>query len=148
MPDTGRMPSASRTIEIAAPIETVFAFFTNPSKDATWRGGVKEMSATGQPAVGRTVHQVIAGPGGRRINADIEITDYMVPTKYAFKTVSGPVRPIGSYTFTPAGDATRVTFTLSAQVTGFKKLFMGAAAQKSMNEETAALDKAKARLER
>ncbi|GAA4345626.1 SRPBCC family protein [Microbacterium rhizosphaerae] len=141
------MPSASRMIQIAAPIDTVFAFFTDPAQDPIWRGGVKQMSANGQPAVGSTVHQVIAGPGGRSINADIEITEYTVPTRYAFKTVSGPVRPVGSYAFSRAGDGTSVTFTLDAEVAGIKKLFMGGAVQKSMDAEMAALDKAKALLE-
>ncbi|VXB55205.1 Polyketide cyclase / dehydrase and lipid transport [Microbacterium sp. 8M] len=141
------MPAASRTIEIAAPIETVFAFFTDPSKDPTWRRGVKEMRAEGAPAGGAIVHQVVAGPGGRAITADIRITEYVVPRRYAFVTIAGPVRPVGSYTFagTPAG--TSVTFTLSAEVTGVKKLLMGGAVQKSMDAEMAALDKAKALLE-
>jgi carbon monoxide dehydrogenase subunit G len=142
------MPSASRTIEIAAPIDAVFAFFTDPRNDKTWRRGVKEMSANGEPAIGSTVHQVVSGPGGRSIDADIEITDYVVPTAYAFKTVSGPVRPVGSYMFAPTGDGTRVAFTLDAEVSGVKKLFMGGAVQKSMDGEMSALDKAKALLER
>ena len=142
------MPSASRTIEIAAPIEVVFAFFADPANDMKWRGAVKEMQAQGQPGVGATVHQVIAGPGGRSINADLEITEDTVPTRYAFKTVSGPVRRAGSYTFTSAGDTTTVTFTLDAEVTGLKKLFMSGPVQKSMDGEMAAFDKAKTLLER
>ena len=118
------MPSASRTIEIAARIEVVFAFFSDPANDMKWRGAVKEMQAQGQPGVGATVHQVIAGPGGRSINADLEITEYTVPTRYAFKTVSGPVRPVGSYTFTSTGATPTVTFALDAEITGLKKLFM------------------------
>ena len=141
------MPTASRTIEIAAPIETVFAFFTDPSKDPSWRSGVKEMRAEGAPAAGGIVHQAIAGPGGRSITADIRITEYVVPRRYAFVTIAGPVRPIGAYTFAETPRGTSVTFELSAEVTGLKKLLMGAAVQKSMDAEMAALDKAQALLE-
>lgn len=141
------MPTASRTIEIAAPIETVFAFFTDPSKDPTWRAGVKEMQAQGAPAVGTTVHQVVAGPGGRSIDADIRITEYAAPHRYAFATIAGPVRPVGSYAFDETERGTRVAFTLSVELGGLKKLLMGGPVQKSMDGEMAALDKAKALLE-
>jgi len=141
------MPSAQRTVTIAAPIEKVFAFFTDPANDASWRGGVKEMHAHGEPAVGAVVHQTIAGPMGRGIAADIEITDYDVPSKYGFRAVAGPVRPVGSYTFTSVESGTEVAFTLTAEVTGFKKLMMGGPVQKSMDGEMAALDKAKVILE-
>lgn len=141
------MPTASRTIEIAAPIESVFAFFTDPSKDPLWRSGVKEMSAEGAPAVGGIVHQAVAGPGGRSIVADIRITEYAPPVRYAFATIAGPVRPVGGYTLTETPAGTSVTFALSAEVTGVKKLLMGAAVQRSMDGEMAALDRAKALLE-
>jgi uncharacterized protein YndB with AHSA1/START domain len=141
------MPSAERTIEIAAPIETVFAFFTDPGNDRRWRLGVKEMHADGRPGVGAVVHQVVAGPGGRSIVADIEIAEYVVPTAYGFRTISGPVRPVGGYAFSPTADGTSVTFRLTAEVGGLKALFMGAAVQKSMDAEMAGLDRAKGLLE-
>lgn len=141
------MPSASRTIEIAAPIETVFGFFADPSKDPTWRPAVKEMRAEGAPGVGATVHQVIAGPGGRSIDADLRITEYSAPSRYAFATIAGPVRPLGSYTFAEVPSGTLVTFELSVELSGLKKLLMSGPVQKSMDGEMAAFDKAKALLE-
>jgi uncharacterized protein YndB with AHSA1/START domain len=141
------MPSAQRTVVIAAPIETVFAFFADPANDPRWRGGVKDMHAHDEPAVGAVIHQVIAGPMGRGINADIEITDYDVPTKYGFRAIGGPVRPVGSYVFASVDGGTQVTFSLEAEVTGLKKLMMGGPVQKSMDGEMAALDKAKALIE-
>jgi uncharacterized protein YndB with AHSA1/START domain len=142
------MPSASRTITIDRPPETVFAFLTDPSNDLSWRSGVKEIAADGDPGVGRRIHQVVAGPGGRGIAADIEVTAYEPSTRYAFRTVSGPVRPSGEYRFTPAGPlGTTVAFRLDADIGGWKKLVMGGAVQRSMEAEMAALDRAKAVLE-
>jgi uncharacterized protein YndB with AHSA1/START domain len=142
------MPSAQRTIRIGRSPETVFAFLTDPTNDPGWRSGVKEMSADGGPGVGRRIHQVVAGPGGRGIAADIEVTAYEPPTRYAFRTVSGPVRPTGEYRLAPAGaDATDVSFALTAAVAGWKRFVMGGAVQRSMDGEMAALDKAKAILE-
>ena len=57
------------------------------------------------------------------------------------------MRPHGDYTFRDAGDSTEVTFTLDAQLSGFKALLMGKAVQKSMDAEVAGLDRAKRVLE-
>jgi uncharacterized protein YndB with AHSA1/START domain len=141
------MPHAERTITIARPPDEVFGFFTTPANDLTWRRGVKEMSAQGPIGVGSTVHQVVAGPGGRSIAADIQVTAYEPPTRYAFRTIAGPARPVGEYVFTPSGSGTDVRFTLDAELGGLKKLLMSRPVQSSMDAEMQALDAAKAKLE-
>lgn len=142
------MPSAERSIVIARPAGDVFAFFTDPANDQKWRTHVKEISAEGPPAVGSRIHQVISGPGGRGIPADIQVTTYEPNTRYAFNVVAGPVRPKGEFRFAPAPDGgTEVTMSLRAELGGLKKVFMGKPVQKSMDGEMAGLDKAKALLE-
>lgn len=141
------MPHAERTITINRPPEQVFAFFTDPANDRRWRSGVKEVAAAGAPARGARVHQVVAGPGGRSIPADIEIDAYEPPARYAFHAVAGPVRPTGQYTFGAAGGGTTVSFSLNADLGGWKKWVMGGQVQKSMDAEMANLDRAKAILE-
>lgn len=141
------MPHAERTIAISAPPAEVFAFFTTPSNDPRWRTGVKEIHADGDPHVGGLIRQTIAGPMGRGVAADIVVTAYEPLSRYAFRAVEGPVRPVGSYIFAPAKGGTEVTFTLSAEVAGLKKLVMAGPVQKSMDAEMAALDTAKALLE-
>jgi len=56
------------------------------------------------------------------------------------------VRP-GASTRSGSGDSTEVTFTLDAQLSGFKRLFMGTAVKKTMDAEAAGLDRAKSTLE-
>jgi carbon monoxide dehydrogenase subunit G len=141
------MPEASSSIVIARPLAEVFAFFTTPAQDLTWRDGVKDIHSHGEPAVGAVVHQVIAGPFGKGIPADIEITEYAVDSAYGFRVVSGPVRPVGRFTFATEGDGTRVDFALRAEITGLKRAMMSKPVQKSMDAEVAALAKAKAILE-
>ena len=141
------MPSATRTLVIDRDPAAVFAFLTDPENDPKWRSHVKEIAATGPPAPGARIHQVIAGPGGRGIPADIEVTTYDPPSRYAFRVVAGPARPVGEYRFAPAGSGTEVTFTLSAELGGLKKVFMSGPVQKSMDGEMAALDRAKALIE-
>lgn len=141
------MPAAQRTIEIARPVQEVFAFFSDPANDPSWRSGVKEIHAHGAPEVGAVVHQTVAGPMGRGIPADIEITAYEPGVRYAFRGVSGPVRPVGEYRFAPTGSGTSVTFSLSADLGGLKGVVLAKQVQRTMDREVASLDRAKALLE-
>jgi carbon monoxide dehydrogenase subunit G len=141
------MPSATRTISIQTTPEQAFAFFADPANDKRWRPGVKEISAMGAPGVGGKVHQVVEGPGGRGIAADIEITAYEPPTRYAFKVIAGPARPQGEFQISPTATGVDVTFSLAAELGGLKKFLLGGPVQGSMNAEMAALDTAKKLLE-
>jgi uncharacterized protein YndB with AHSA1/START domain len=140
------MPSAERTITINRPVDEVFRFFSTPANDPSWRPHVKEISGTAAP--GARIHQVISGPGGRGIPADIEVTTFEPPTRYAFAVVAGPARPTGEFVLSPVGEAaTEVRFSLRAELGGFKKLVMGGQVQKSMDGEMASLDTAKRLIE-
>jgi len=141
------MPSASRTILINRPITELFAFFADAENDPSWRSGVKEIQRQGELGAGTRYRQRIKGPGGRAVTADIEVTAYEPHSHVAFQGVAGPVRPHGSYEFHDNGTATEVAFTLEAQISGIKKLFMGDAVQKSMDAGVAGLDRAKSVLE-
>ena len=142
------MPHASRTIVIDRPVGQVFAFFADAENDPTWRSGVQEITRQGEPGLGARYRQRVAGPAGRSIPADIEVTAFEPDVRLAFRGTAGPVRPIGEYRFTDLGGTTEVTFTLSAELTGVKKLLMGSQVQATMTSEVAALEKAKAVLER
>ena len=141
------MPSAQRSIIINRPVDEVFAFFTEPANERKWRTHVKEVSLAGPVAVGTRIHQVVQGPGGRGIPADIEVTAYEPSTRYAFRVVAGPVRPVGEFRFAPDGDATTVSLSLSAELNGIKKLLLSRPVQGSMIGEMQALDRAKAVIE-
>lgn len=143
------MPSAQRSVRIARPVSDVFAFFADPANEVSWRGShLKEFTPDGPVQVGTRIRQVVAGPMGRTVDADIEITGFEPGTRYAFRGVTGPLRPVGEYTFSPVEDGTLVTFKLEAPLSGLKNLFMGNAVQKSINAEMAALDTAREILER
>src|SRR5258706_6439029 len=141
------MPQAQRTIVIDRPPDQVFSFFADPGNDQTWRPHVKEIGAEGPAGVGARIHQVVEGPGGRGIAADIEVTAYEPSTRYAFSVVAGPARPKGEFRFAPAGDGTQVSFSLAAELGGLKKLFMSGPVQRSMDGEMAPVGNAKALLE-
>jgi len=145
------VPSANRSIMINRPITEVFTLFADADADAEndpqWRSGVRHIKRQGELGIGTRYHQRVNGPAGRAITADIEVTAYESDRHVAFRGTAGPVRPHGDYTFRDAGDSTEVTFTLDAQLSGFKALLMGKAVQKSMDAEVAWLDRAKRVLE-
>ena len=141
------MPSAQRTITIDRPPEQVFTFFSDHGNDRRWRPAVVEIDPVRGAPAGTRIRQVIKGPMGRGVGADIEITANEPPSRYAFQVVAGPARPRGEFGFTPAGSGTDVHFALAAELSGIKKLLMSGAVQRSMDSEMSGLDTAKRLLE-
>jgi uncharacterized membrane protein len=140
------MPSASNEIVIARPPDEVFEFLANPENDPQWRKGVLDLKHVSGEGVAARYAQGVKGPGGRRIAADIEITELEPGRVVAFRTVSGPVRPRGRYVLAATDGGTRVRFELEAEVGGLKRL-MAPMVQKTMNAEVSHLEELKQVLE-
>ena len=142
------MPSASRTITINRPIADVFAFVAEGENGPKWRSAHIDIRHESGQSVGAIYRQTVPGPGGRQVAADYEVTAWQAPNRMAFEAIAGPVRPTGEYVLESAGEgATKLTFSLEAQIGGWKRLLMGGAVQKTMDAEMAALDRLKAVLE-
>ena len=141
------MPSASRTITINRPVPDVFAFVADGRTAPQWRSGVLDVEHVSGDGQGATYRQGVKGPGGRRIAADYTVTSFEPNRRIAFRAIAGPVRPEGEFRFEEAGDGTRVTFSLDAALSGWKRLVMGGAVQSTMDAEVAALDRLRAVLE-
>lgn len=139
------MPEESNTTT-ARPAGDVFAFLADAENDKQWRDGIIEMTRTSGPGVGATYRQIVAGPGGRRIDADVEITGFISGQRIAFRTTKDPVRPMGSYDLRAGEGGTVVTFRLAATPGGVKKL-MAPMVAKTMRSEVAALTELKRVLE-
>ena len=142
------MPSAENAVTINRPIGEVFEFLADAENDPRWRPGVKEIHREGgAPGVGTIYRQKLAGPMGRTIDGDVEITEFEPDRRIAFHAIAGPVRPRGRYVLDSTGEGTtHVTFSLEAEVTGAMKLMKGKV-QKSMDGEVAHLDDLKRVLE-
>jgi uncharacterized membrane protein len=136
------MPSASSEIVINRPRDDVFEFLANPENDPQWRSGVIDLKRVSGNGIGARYAQGVKGPGGRRIPADIEITELTPGETIAFQTVAGPVRPRGRYQLSAVDGGTRVRFDLEADVKGLKRL-MAPMVQKTMNNEVGQLGRLK-----
>ena len=136
------MVRASSEIVIKCPREDVFVFLANPENDPQWRSGVLDLKRVSGSGIGARYAQSVKGPGGRRIPADIEITELTPGEAIAFQTLAGPVRPRGRYALTAADGGTRVRFELEADIKGVKRL-LAPMVQKTMNNEVRQLDSLK-----
>ena len=142
------MPSAERTISIRRPVDQVFRFLSDGRTATQWRSGVLDVSKTSGTGVGEVWRQVVRGPGGRPVDADYEITALEPERRIAFRTIAGPVRPEGEFSFEAMGDATILTFRLHVELSGWKRLVLGRAVESTMAAEMAALDRLQDLLER
>jgi uncharacterized protein YndB with AHSA1/START domain len=81
-PDTSRLalevavPHAEHSVQINRPPHVVFAFFADGENDPQWRPLVKEITRNGPVGPGMTYRQRVAGPGGRAVASDFEVTAY------------------------------------------------------------------------
>ena len=141
------MPAARHQVTIQRPAEEVFAFIADGLNGPRWRPGIVDIALVSDSGVGATYKQGVKGPGGRRVDADYRVTAYEPDRRLAFEAIAGPVRPTGEYLLEEAGDGTRLTFSLQAELGGIKKLLMGGAVQKTMDAEVAATEQLKRLLE-
>ena len=143
------MPHAEHTITVARPPQAVFDYLADGTHNRDWRTGVLEIERT-SAAVGEgaTYRQVLAGPGGRRIDGDYRITVFDPPRRLEFQVTAGPARPTGVFELSEnGGQSTRVRFALDFTAAGPMKL-MTAMITRTMRREVAQLDNLKAILER
>jgi len=141
------MPSAERTVTINRPVDEVFRFVSDGRNAMHWRPGVLDVDLVSGSGLGARYTQGVKGPGGRRIAADYEITEFEPNQKIAFRATAGPIRPTGSFTFEGMGTGTILTFRLDVELGGLQGLLMGGVVQSTMNAEMGALDRMKDLLE-
>src|SRR5215472_11305165 len=143
------MLHAEQSVTINRPARDVFDYLAEGTHNRDWRNGVLEIWRT-SPTEGKgaTYRQVLAGPGGRRIDGDYQVTIFDRPRRLEFTVTAGPARPAGVFELTETPEeSTRVRFALDLQPTGFMRLMTPMIARQ-MRSEVAQLDTLKAVLER
>jgi uncharacterized membrane protein len=135
------MPTAHNSVTIAKPVDEVFAFVADGTNARRWRPAVLDVALSSGSGLGATYTQGVKGPGGRRIAADYTITAFEPNRRIAFGAIAGPVRPEGEYVFEDLGGSTRLTMSLTAELSGWKKFLMGGPVQASMDAEVANIER-------
>jgi uncharacterized protein YndB with AHSA1/START domain len=133
------VPSATNTVTINRPPAEVFDFVADGTTATRWRPGVLDVALVSGSGVGAQYKQGVKGPGGRRVDADYEVTAFDPGRHLAFAATAGPVRPTGEYVLEAVTEGTKITFSLTAELGGIKGLFMGRAVQSSMDTEVGSL---------
>jgi len=100
-----------KTINVAAPLERVFEFWSNYRNFPKFMSNVREVRETAQDRS----HWVVAGPVGLPVEWDATVTNYVPNRSLGWKTLPGsPVEHAGIVTFQPNADgSTRVDVKIS-----------------------------------
>lgn len=143
------MLHAEHTVTINRPARDVFDYLADGTHNRDWRNGVIQIEPmTATEGKGATYRQVLAGPGGRRIDGDYQVTVFEPPSRLEFLVIAGPARPTGTFELSETADrGTRVRFALDLQPAGLMKVMTPMIARQ-MRSEVAQLDTLKAILER
>lgn len=122
------MYKIEKSISINRAQQEVFDYVTDPAESAEWQSGIisSEWTSDDPPGVGSTI-RTSARYLGRKIDTEVEITEWDRPNRVSFKTVSGPVPAEFTQTFEAQDDGTLLSFTAQAEFGGFFKLAEGLA---------------------
>jgi uncharacterized protein YndB with AHSA1/START domain len=102
-----------KSAKIDAPPEKVFALLTDRKEVTKWNKLIKEAIVTSKEptGVGSTVHYV-GEAGGARGEWDIETTEWVKNKKYAWRTTSGDVAMLTTWTLKEANGTTELTYEI------------------------------------
>src|SRR5499427_2456369 len=108
------MPHAEYSVTIDRPARDVFDYLADGTHNSEWRSGVLDIQrTTAITGEGAAYRQVLAGPGGRRIDGDYRITAFHPPRRLEFQVTAGPARPVGTFELSENADQlTKVRFSL------------------------------------
>lgn len=111
-------------IEIARPLEDVFAYVTDPNRLPEWqKGTVQVLREDGSVPLreGERLHEVHRAMG-RDMRSTVEVAEIDPGRAFALKIVEGPLPLDGRWTFEPVGSGTRVHFTGEGDLRGPMRL--------------------------
>ncbi|MCA9839038.1 MAG: SRPBCC family protein [Trueperaceae bacterium] len=108
------MLELEHSINIAAPVDEVYRFVTDPQNATKWRIGLIEAKqvSPGDMGVGSKIEEKVRVLG-RELTSKLEITDYVPNKKRSFRIQLGPLPIVlhESYQSTPEGTQLQVTGT-------------------------------------
>lgn len=114
---------AESSISVRRPVPEVFAYVSDIRKWPSWQGDIVEawQTSDGPIAIGTTAKLDIHFLG-RRIEADVEVTEYEPERLFAVRTRSAPVAFTARLACEPEDAGTRVTYRGVFEPGGFFRL--------------------------
>ena len=109
------------SLDIARPPAEVFAYVTDADRLPEWQSSAVEAQWQGEKAPGARIREVRKFLG-RRMDSELEVTEYEPDRLFGLKTLSGPVPFSVHQTLEPSDGGTRLTFVGEGEPGGFFKL--------------------------
>jgi uncharacterized membrane protein len=105
---------------VAAPIEAVFALFSDPVRDPEWQEMVKEVRRDDEgPITVGSRYAIAFSFMGRRMDFEAVVARHEAPTGHAYRSISGPFSYAGEVELEEGQSATGVTLRLEIEPRGF-----------------------------
>ena len=117
------MIQINSNVQIYRPIQLVFNFVSTPENDFQWQYGtlVSARLATSKAELG-ACFQSTSLFMGHRVLSTFEVIRYEPNSQYDFKSLSGPLQSITSYTFDIAKSGTQVQLVMQAKLVELMEL--------------------------
>ena len=114
------MAIAEYDVVIQRDAMSVYDFLLDARNLPRWRAGVRsiELESGVAGTKGAVYRQTIAGPGGRTLCGDFEITEARPGAEIQYRALAGPERTHGGYYLSTEGGSTRVRFALECEPRG------------------------------
>ena len=123
------MASTDIGVTIGRPVDDVFSVLTDPTLSPRWAANAisGELLTDGPPRVGSQRRAVVKGLFGGTMESVMEVTEIEPNRAVALELISASWGGTGRtrYTFTPAGDSTRVDWHWEMEPGGWLKPFAG-----------------------
>ena len=99
---------------------SVYNFLVDAENLPRWRAGIRsiELESGAPGSKGAVYRQTLAGPRGRPIAGDFEITEARPGAEIQYRVLVGQTRPHGGYYLSTEGQRTRVRFALECEPRG------------------------------
>lgn len=109
------------SVDVNRPPSEVFAYITDADRLPEWQSGAVEAQWQGEKARGARIREVRKFLG-RRMETELEVTEYEPDRRFGLRVVSGPVPFSVTQVLEPRDGGTRLSFIGEGEPGGFFKL--------------------------
>lgn len=114
------MSFAEYDVVIQRDAMSVYNFLLDAENLPRWRAGIRsiELESGAAGTKGAVYRQTLAGPRGRPVPGDFQITEARPGAEIQYRVLVGVDRPHGGYYLSTEGQGTRVRFALECEPRG------------------------------
>jgi uncharacterized protein YndB with AHSA1/START domain len=129
----------TQTFTVASAPESVFDYVTDPANLREWQTSKTRVEplTDGPPRHGFKVREWTKPPGAKEFEQVVEFTEFERPRRLHVHIVEGPYPVDGTWSFSPAGEGTRVEFVAEGELRGAMRL-AGPIVRRMMDRQFAA----------